>query len=85
MPAWVSSVRRSFGAKNAGTLKADKWRTMATTYLPIALVLSWGEGSLHTNLPHNQAINTAKKSMYLFEKGVKKYWKIQHIFLAYFL
>lgn len=49
-PSWVDSVPLNFGDAAAGTLKANEWRTMATIYLPIALVLSWGEGTVHTSL-----------------------------------
>lgn len=40
-PSWVRSVPKNFGAKQAGTLKADEWRTMCTLYLPVALILLW--------------------------------------------
>ena len=33
----------------AGTLKADKWRTLGTIYLPIALISWWGEGTPHAS------------------------------------
>lgn len=44
-PSWVSSVPANFGSANAGTLKADEWRYIITVYLPLALVMLWGEGS----------------------------------------
>jgi hypothetical protein len=44
-PSWLRSVPRDFGKARAGTLKADEWRTMATVYLPIALISLWGESS----------------------------------------
>jgi len=47
IPSWVRSVPRNFGEAKAGTLKADEWRTLATIYLPLALVSLWGEGSAH--------------------------------------
>ena len=47
IPSWVRSVPRNFGETKAGTLKADEWRTLATIYLPLALVSLWGEGSAH--------------------------------------
>lgn len=46
-PSWVDSVPYNFGDAAAGNLKANEWRTLATIYLPIALVLSWGEGTVH--------------------------------------
>lgn len=44
-PSWINSVPYNFGDSVAGTLKADEWRTLATIYLPIALVTIWGDGS----------------------------------------
>lgn len=46
-PSWINSVPYNFGDSSAGTLKAHEWRTLATIYLPIALVTAWGEGSHH--------------------------------------
>jgi hypothetical protein len=51
VPSWVKyskSVPKNFGEASAGTLKADEWRTLASLYLPVALVCAWGEGSKHT-------------------------------------
>ena len=47
IPSWIRSVPKSFGEARAGTLKADEWCTLATIYLPLALVSVWGEGSAH--------------------------------------
>lgn len=47
VPSWVSSVPQNFGDPAAGTLKADKWRTLITIYLPIALIFAWGELASH--------------------------------------
>jgi hypothetical protein len=49
-PSWLGSVPYNFGEVAAGSLKADEWRSMATVYLPIALVISWGECSSHPSL-----------------------------------
>lgn len=49
-PSWLSTVPSDFGRTRTGTLKADEWRAFATIYLPIALVLLWGEGSKHSSL-----------------------------------
>lgn len=46
-PSWLRSVPLNFGSAAAGSLKADEWRTMATVYLPVALVSLWGEGTIH--------------------------------------
>jgi len=48
-PSWLESVPRKFGDKSSGTLKADEWRTMATVYLPIALISLWGTGTIHSS------------------------------------
>jgi hypothetical protein len=42
-PSWVNSVPKNYGESNAGTIKADEWRILATIYLPIALILLWGD------------------------------------------
>jgi hypothetical protein len=39
----INSVPRNYGESNAGSIKADEWRTLATLYLPIALVLLWAD------------------------------------------
>jgi hypothetical protein len=41
-PSWVNSVPHNYGHASAGSIKADEWRTLATVYLPIALVTLWG-------------------------------------------
>ncbi|PPQ89924.1 hypothetical protein CVT25_009725 [Psilocybe cyanescens] len=46
-PSWLPSVPYNFGDAAAGTLKADEWRTMATVYLPIALISVWSTGTSH--------------------------------------
>jgi hypothetical protein len=45
--SWVDSVPGNFDDLAAGTLKAMEWRILATIYLPIALVILWGEGTLY--------------------------------------
>ncbi|KAF7362698.1 hypothetical protein MVEN_00619100 [Mycena venus] len=42
-PSWINSVPHNYGENNAGTIKADEWRTLATIYIPIAIVLLWGD------------------------------------------
>ncbi|KAJ7749097.1 hypothetical protein B0H16DRAFT_1725140 [Mycena metata] len=42
-PAWVHSVPKNYGESNTGTIKADKWCILSTLYLPIALILLWGD------------------------------------------
>lgn len=41
--SWLNSVPKNFGEKKAGSIKADEWRTLSTVYLPIALVILWGD------------------------------------------
>lgn len=41
-PSWIGSVPSNFGDAAAGTIKADEWRTLATIYLPLALISLWG-------------------------------------------
>jgi len=48
-PSWLPSVPHNFGDTAAGTLKADKWRTMTTVYLPMALISLWGKGTSHAS------------------------------------
>jgi hypothetical protein len=46
-PSWLDSVPHNFGDAAAGNIKANEWRSLATIYLPVALVSMWGEGSQH--------------------------------------
>ena len=49
-PAWVNHVPKNYGEKKAGSMKADEWRLLITIYLPIALVLLWGEDASRADL-----------------------------------
>ncbi|KAF8200492.1 hypothetical protein K438DRAFT_2110620, partial [Mycena galopus ATCC 62051] len=40
-PSWINTVPHNYGESNAGTIKADEWRTLSTLYLPLAPVLLW--------------------------------------------
>ena len=42
-PSWVGSVPHNFGEAAAGTPKADEWRSVFTIYLPITLLLLFGQ------------------------------------------
>ncbi|KAJ7119410.1 hypothetical protein C8R44DRAFT_538521, partial [Mycena epipterygia] len=44
-PTWINTVPHNYGESNAGTIKADEWRTVSTLYLPLALVLMWLDGA----------------------------------------
>ncbi|KAK0241044.1 hypothetical protein EDD85DRAFT_731715, partial [Armillaria nabsnona] len=44
MPSWLSSVPARFGGANGdGKLKADQWRTIAMTYMPVTLIQMWSD------------------------------------------
>ncbi|THV07826.1 hypothetical protein K435DRAFT_642365, partial [Dendrothele bispora CBS 962.96] len=49
VPTWINSVPGNYSEKSAGTIKADEWRTLATIYLPIALVTLWDYNTRHTS------------------------------------
>jgi hypothetical protein len=55
-PSWLESAPHNFGDAAVGTLKADEWRSMATVYLPMALVSLWGEGS-----PSERGVDLAER------------------------
>ena len=66
-PSWLNSVPLNFGEATAGTLKADEWRTMATIYLPLALVSLWGIGSSHPTAGNGEKLRaTLNHTMALF-------------------
>ena len=54
VPAWVESVPENFGEAMIGTLKAGEWRTLATVYLPIALIILWSETTDHPDVAFAQ-------------------------------
>jgi hypothetical protein len=41
-PSWLASVPKELGQASHGKLKADQYRVLATTYLPVSLVRLWG-------------------------------------------
>ena len=41
-PTWMTSVPSNLGEASHGKLKADQWRALGTTYLPLALIRLWG-------------------------------------------
>ncbi|KDR74581.1 hypothetical protein GALMADRAFT_41458, partial [Galerina marginata CBS 339.88] len=41
-PTWVTSVPSNFGSSSHGKLKADQWRTLGITHLPLSLLKLWG-------------------------------------------
>lgn len=44
-PAWLTSVPSNLGSAEHGKLKADQWRTLGSTYLPLSLVPLWSKAS----------------------------------------
>ena len=40
-PSWLTSVPANLGKPSHGKLKADQWRTLGTTYLPVSLIRLW--------------------------------------------
>lgn len=40
-PSWLTSVPTNLGEPSHGKLKADQWRTLGTTYLPVSLIRLW--------------------------------------------
>lgn len=41
-PSWLTSVPVNLGSASHGKLKADQWRVLGTTYLPVTLIRLWG-------------------------------------------
>ncbi|KDR71186.1 hypothetical protein GALMADRAFT_75443, partial [Galerina marginata CBS 339.88] len=41
-PSWVSPVPSNLGSSSHGKLKADQWRTLGVTHLPLSLLKLWG-------------------------------------------
>jgi hypothetical protein len=67
-PSWLGSVPRNYGTCGAGSIKADEWRLLATVYLPIALILLWGD-----NIPGPEAAHFSRllqHSMALFQATI---------------
>ncbi|KLO04001.1 hypothetical protein SCHPADRAFT_948089 [Schizopora paradoxa] len=58
-PSWFGSVPYNFGDPNAGSLKADEWRSFSTVYLPFALVKAWGSRSTHARVSTADALRRA--------------------------
>lgn len=40
-PSWLTSVPQNLGSASHGKLKADQWRVLGSTYIPISLVRLW--------------------------------------------
>lgn len=51
-PSWMTSVPSNLGDAAHGKLKADQWRTLGTTYLPLSLIRLWGLSN--NNSPRSQ-------------------------------
>ncbi|KJA24979.1 hypothetical protein HYPSUDRAFT_135621, partial [Hypholoma sublateritium FD-334 SS-4] len=44
-PSWLASVPYDLGEARHGKIKADQWRILATTYLPVSLQKMWDTNS----------------------------------------
>jgi hypothetical protein len=66
-PSWINSVPRNYGEANAGTIKADEWRILSTVYLPIALVLLWGNDNGSGEAQDTRFIEILDHTMALFQ------------------
>ncbi|KAJ3874297.1 hypothetical protein F5051DRAFT_296924, partial [Lentinula edodes] len=66
-PAWVNHVPHSYGESNAGTIKADEWRTLSTIYIPIALISLWGEKEGQSPLEGSYLLQVLDHTMALFQ------------------
>ena len=66
----ISSVPANFGTAAAGSIEADEWRILTSIYLPIPLVILWGDlGPSSPNLAaldHTVALFQAIKLMCLY-------------------
>jgi len=40
-PSWLTSVPAQLGSAQHGKLKADQWRVLGTTFLPLTLIRLW--------------------------------------------
>lgn len=50
-PTWMTSVPSNLGDAAHGKLKADQWRTLGTTHLPLSLTRLWAFASRDTPRP----------------------------------
>ena len=41
-PTWVTPIPLDLGSASHGKLKADQWRTLGITHLPLSLIRLWG-------------------------------------------
>ena len=41
LPSWLTSVPTNLGLPNHGKLKADQWRVLGSTFIPVSLVCLW--------------------------------------------
>ncbi|KAE9383257.1 hypothetical protein BT96DRAFT_793837, partial [Gymnopus androsaceus JB14] len=66
-PGWINHVPHNYCDANAGTIKADEWRTLSTIYLPIALVLLWGEVNQEAPVEGSHFLKVLDHTMALFQ------------------
>jgi hypothetical protein len=58
-PTSLGRVPVEFGKASTGTLKADEWRIFATVFLPVALIILWGNPSVFSSI--NEATYFAQR------------------------
>jgi hypothetical protein len=66
-PSWINSVPVNYGEDSAGTIKADEWRILSTLYIPIALIILWGEESEGPPEPGSHFLKILDHTMALFQ------------------
>ncbi|KAK0496918.1 hypothetical protein EDD18DRAFT_1105233 [Armillaria luteobubalina] len=66
-PSWINSVPSKYGKDSAGSIKADKWRTLSTVYLPLALVMLWGDNDGQEPDPSSYLLQVLDHTMALFQ------------------
>ncbi len=48
-PSWLTSVPAQLGSASHGKLKADQWRVLGTTFLPLSLIHLWQASDAENN------------------------------------
>jgi hypothetical protein len=50
VPTWLNSVPYNYGDAAIGVMKANEWCNLSITFIPLAWISMWGEGTSHTSL-----------------------------------
>jgi hypothetical protein len=67
VPSWIDSVPFNYGENSAGAINTDEWRLLSTIYLPIALILLWGEENEAAPTPGSHFLGILDHTMALFQ------------------